>query len=353
MHDARRHDDRARRPAAASSSTRPATRCTTTASGTRRAAASSPATPSACRTASSTPRAGAWIMPTTTPVQFQPEALRRSIERMLAFAPELHLRHPLRPGRRRAAPRRAAARRSSTRWSRSRARRRAAPDRHAALMRGLEAIHLKSLRAHGVTLSDERIRELLALDLELNAQGIAHLARPDRSRTHEPRPLRFHRPGRRRHRRRATASAPPARACSRPAARRSRSGTSTPRAAQALAAELGERRRARRLRAATSRAAARSTPRSPPPLAAFGRVDVLINNAGIFRAADFLDITEADWDAVIDVNLKGAFLVGQAVAREMVEDRRRRDRQHELGQRRDGDPDASPATTRARAASTS
>jgi NAD(P)-dependent dehydrogenase (short-subunit alcohol dehydrogenase family) len=51
---------------------------------------------------------------------------------------------------------------------------------------------------------------------------------------------------------------------------------------------------------------------------AFGRVDALINNAGIFRAADFLDITEADWDAVIDVNLKGAFLVGQAVARAMV-----------------------------------
>ena len=47
------------------------------------------------------------------------------------------------------------------------------PDRHAALMRGLEAIHLKSLRAHGVTLSDARIRELLGLDLELNAQGIA------------------------------------------------------------------------------------------------------------------------------------------------------------------------------------
>jgi hypothetical protein len=46
-------------------------------------------------------------------------------------------------------------------------------DRHAALMRGLEAIHLRSLRAHGVTLSDDRIRELLALDLVLNAQGIA------------------------------------------------------------------------------------------------------------------------------------------------------------------------------------
>jgi NAD(P)-dependent dehydrogenase (short-subunit alcohol dehydrogenase family) len=53
-------------------------------------------------------------------------------------------------------------------------------------------------------------------------------------------------------------------------------------------------------------------------LAAFGRIDALVNNAGIFKAADFLDITEADWDAVLDVNLKGSFLVGQAVAREMA-----------------------------------
>ncbi|HJV62436.1 MAG TPA: SDR family NAD(P)-dependent oxidoreductase [Albitalea sp.] len=53
-------------------------------------------------------------------------------------------------------------------------------------------------------------------------------------------------------------------------------------------------------------------------LAAFGRVDALVNNAGIFKAADFLEITEADWDAVIDVNLKGSFLVGQALAREMA-----------------------------------
>ncbi|WP_374562772.1 SDR family NAD(P)-dependent oxidoreductase [Ideonella sp.] len=51
---------------------------------------------------------------------------------------------------------------------------------------------------------------------------------------------------------------------------------------------------------------------------AFGRVDGLVSNAGIFRAADFLDVTEDDWDAVIDVNLKGAFLVGQAVAQQMV-----------------------------------
>ena len=51
---------------------------------------------------------------------------------------------------------------------------------------------------------------------------------------------------------------------------------------------------------------------------AHGRIDVLVNNAGIFRAADFLDVTEEDFDAVLRVNLKGAFLVGQAVAREMA-----------------------------------
>ena len=53
-------------------------------------------------------------------------------------------------------------------------------------------------------------------------------------------------------------------------------------------------------------------------LAAHGRIDVLVNNAGIFRAADFLDVTEADFDTVLRVNLKGSFLVGQAVAREMA-----------------------------------
>jgi NAD(P)-dependent dehydrogenase (short-subunit alcohol dehydrogenase family) len=53
-------------------------------------------------------------------------------------------------------------------------------------------------------------------------------------------------------------------------------------------------------------------------LQAFGRVDGLVNNAGIFKAAEFLDITEADWDAVLNVNLKGSFLVAQAAAREMV-----------------------------------
>jgi NAD(P)-dependent dehydrogenase (short-subunit alcohol dehydrogenase family) len=53
-------------------------------------------------------------------------------------------------------------------------------------------------------------------------------------------------------------------------------------------------------------------------LRSHGRIDVLVNNAGIFKAADFLDISEADFDAVLRVNLKGSFLVGQAVAREMA-----------------------------------
>jgi NAD(P)-dependent dehydrogenase (short-subunit alcohol dehydrogenase family) len=50
----------------------------------------------------------------------------------------------------------------------------------------------------------------------------------------------------------------------------------------------------------------------------YGRIDVLVNNAGIFKAADFLDVTEDDFDAVLRVNIKGSFLMGQAVARVMA-----------------------------------
>jgi len=49
-----------------------------------------------------------------------------------------------------------------------------------------------------------------------------------------------------------------------------------------------------------------------------GSVDILINNAGISIRHDFLDITEAEWDAVLDVNLKGVFHVAQAAARHMM-----------------------------------
>ena len=86
-------------------------------------------------------------------------------------------------------------------------------------------------------------------------------------------------------------------------------------AAQALAAELGGDARPIRCDV-SSRAEVEAA--IATTLAAFGRIDVLINNAGIFRNVDFLDHSEDDWDAVIGVNLKGAFLVGQAIAREMV-----------------------------------
>ncbi len=48
------------------------------------------------------------------------------------------------------------------------------------------------------------------------------------------------------------------------------------------------------------------------------RVDVLVNNAGIIDSADFLDLTEHDFDRVMRTNVKGAFLMGQAAARQMV-----------------------------------
>lgn len=87
---------------------------------------------------------------------------------------------------------------------------------------------------------------------------------------------------------------------------------------QALAASLNERGRRAIYQHCNVANKAEVDAALAATLAAFGRVDALINNAGIFKAANFLDITEADWDAVIDVNLKGAFLVGQAVARAMV-----------------------------------
>jgi len=50
----------------------------------------------------------------------------------------------------------------------------------------------------------------------------------------------------------------------------------------------------------------------------FGRLDVLVNNAGIFPFTPALEMTEEQWDRVLDVNLKGAFFAAQAAARAMV-----------------------------------
>ncbi|KZM50700.1 SDR family NAD(P)-dependent oxidoreductase [Labrenzia sp. OB1] len=54
-------------------------------------------------------------------------------------------------------------------------------------------------------------------------------------------------------------------------------------------------------------------------LNAHGDIDVLVNNAGIVAGADFLELEEDDFDRVLSINLKGAFLCSQAVARHMVE----------------------------------
>ena len=55
-----------------------------------------------------------------------------------------------------------------------------------------------------------------------------------------------------------------------------------------------------------------------------GPLDGLVNNAGIIRRADAVDFTEADWDDVIDVNLKTVFFLCQAFARRVLADAGRR-----------------------------
>jgi len=74
--------------------------------------------------------------------------------------------------------------------------------------------------------------------------------------------------------------------------------------AQFMACDVGERLDVRNVVAAT--------------LEAYGHIDVLINNAGIVSGSSFLDLTEEDFDRVLRVNLKGSFLMGQAVTRQMV-----------------------------------
>jgi len=61
------------------------------------------------------------------------------------------------------------------------------------------------------------------------------------------------------------------------------------------------------------------TPTVEAALAKFGRIDILVNNAGIVRRAPVLDYSEADWDAVVNTNLKVPFFLAQACARQMVQ----------------------------------
>jgi NAD(P)-dependent dehydrogenase (short-subunit alcohol dehydrogenase family) len=94
-------------------------------------------------------------------------------------------------------------------------------------------------------------------------------------------------------------------------------------AAEATAAEIGAMGRRAVLvegSVATASAARRIAEEAD---AALGGLDTLINNAGIFPRSPFLELTEAEWDAVHNVNLKGSFLVAQALARRMVSNGRK------------------------------
>ncbi len=56
--------------------------------------------------------------------------------------------------------------------------------------------------------------------------------------------------------------------------------------------------------------------------AELGRIDVLVNNAGIYRAAATLDVTEEHWDAIMNINAKGVFFASQAVLPTMIAQKR-------------------------------
>jgi 3-oxoacyl-[acyl-carrier protein] reductase len=56
-------------------------------------------------------------------------------------------------------------------------------------------------------------------------------------------------------------------------------------------------------------------------LAKFGRIDIMVNNAGITRDGLLMRMTDQDWDAVIDTNLKGTFLFSRAVSRPMMKNK--------------------------------
>lgn len=114
---------------------------------------------------------GPFVFPTTTPVQFDPDALHASIDRLLSFNPTyMYLTHY---GAIEVAPRLADGLHAMIDACVALARQAVArADRHGALVAGLNRLLLDALQAHGCRLPPERQRALLAVDVELNAQGL-------------------------------------------------------------------------------------------------------------------------------------------------------------------------------------
>ena len=115
---------------------------------------------------------GAWIMPTSTPVQFEPEALEASIQRLMARAPQaMYLTHYGRVD--------GVGGLAQTLLLLLEATVRAAqalrhhPERHQALKQALLELYVQDLQRHGAPQTAAQIQELLGMDIELNAQGLA------------------------------------------------------------------------------------------------------------------------------------------------------------------------------------
>lgn len=114
---------------------------------------------------------GPWLLPTTTPVQFEPEKLRESVQRLLSYRPEcMYLTHYSRV-------------RDVQRLGESFLAQlerlvaigrglKSAADRHDALKRALLAEYVSIVKAHGCRYSEAEVATLLDVDIELNAQGM-------------------------------------------------------------------------------------------------------------------------------------------------------------------------------------
>jgi len=114
---------------------------------------------------------GAFIIPTTTPVQFDPQALHASIRRMISYAPQaMYLTHYSRVEN--------VAKLAedlhlqidamvaiANEYART-------PDRHAHIMAGLARLYAARAQEHGCAMSTEEVVDILAMDIELNAQGL-------------------------------------------------------------------------------------------------------------------------------------------------------------------------------------